>query len=78
MRLQALFSDSERKMNSKYGRTLSFLLSKSLFFDEKCHFCSPASCGLLNTPFKGYKGYKSFNIKKTTPKQIDISLKISF
>ena len=34
-------------MNSKYGRTLSFSLSKSLFFDEKCHFCSRASCGLL-------------------------------
>ena len=26
-------SDSERKMNSEYGRTLSFCLGKSLFFD---------------------------------------------
>ena len=41
-----MFSDSERKVNSEYGRTLTFCLSKSLFFDETAA-CLRASCGLL-------------------------------
>ena len=41
-----MFPDSERKMNSEYGRTLIFCLSKSFFFDKKCHFCSRPSCAL--------------------------------
>ena len=35
-------------MNSKYERLPSFCLSKSLFFVEKCHFYSQASCSLLS------------------------------
>ena len=42
-----MISDSERKMNSEYVTTLTFCLSKSLFFDEKYHFCLPASSGVL-------------------------------
>ena len=44
-----MFAGSERNMNSEHGKILCFCLSKKLFFDEKCHFCSRASCGLLTT-----------------------------